>query len=328
MKRSVFLATALLAAGSASANDSVAEIGAGGIVLGSTDAVLLEKEVLFISPSLVTVDYVFRNQSDKDVDTIVAFPMPVIEPSFDSDISIPEQESDNFLGFSVTHDGQPVTPSLDQRAFAAGVDVTEDLKARAIPLMPTADVVTKALAGLPDDVKGDWIARGLIREDEFDAGQGLQKEVSARWGLRSAYWWKAQFPAGKALAVSHRYKPAVGASAGLSFFFDGKRGDLWDEYAGKYCIDDGFEKALKKKTDAGVTMVEKRIDYILTSGGNWATGTIGSFTLAIDKGSPDALVSFCGEGVKKTGPTRFELTATDFYPERDIHILVAEPISD
>ncbi|MBN9000477.1 MAG: DUF4424 family protein, partial [Rhizobiales bacterium] len=32
--------------------------------------------------------------------------------------------------------------------------------------------------------------------------------------------------------------------------------------------------------------------------------------------------SFCGEGVKKTGPTTFELSADDFYPEDDLHLLI------
>ena len=50
-------------------------------------------------------------------------------------------------------------------------------------------------------------------------------------------------------------------------------------------------------------LMEQRLDYVLTTGGNWALGTIGDFKLTIDKGDPENLVSFCGENVKKTGPT-------------------------
>ena len=64
---------------------------------------------------------------------------------------------------------------------------------------------------------------------------------------------------------------------------------------------------------------ESWISYVLTTGANWG-GTIGRFHLTVDKGDADTLVSFCGNGVKKTGPTTFELTATDFYPERNIDI--------
>ena len=60
------------------ANDSVAEIGAGGLVLGRNYDIWLTREDLFLSKDLVTVDYVFENRSDKDVETVVAFPMPAI----------------------------------------------------------------------------------------------------------------------------------------------------------------------------------------------------------------------------------------------------------
>ena len=36
-------------------------------------------------------------------------------------------------------------------------------------------------------------------------------------------------------------------------------------------------------------------------------------------------MSFCGDNVKKVGPTTFEMKAKDFYPERDIDILLLKP---
>ena len=59
---------------------------------------------------------------------------------------------------------------------------------------------------------------------------------------------------------------------------------------------------------------------MLTTGANWA-GPIGTFRLIVDKGSEKNLVSFCGTGVAKTGPTTFELTYKDFVPDRDLDIL-------
>jgi len=66
------------------------------------------------------------------------------------------------------------------------------------------------------------------------------------------------------------------------------------------------------------------VSYILTTANNWAS-SIKDFRLVVDKGSPDALVSFCGKGVKKIGPTQFEMRATDFYPEHELEILIATP---
>jgi hypothetical protein len=71
-------------------------------------------------------------------------------------------------------------------------------------------------------------------------------------------------------------------------------------------------------------LVENWISYVLTTGANWA-GPIKTFTLVVDKGESDNYVSFCGTDVKKTGPTTFEMTATDFYPEKDLDILLLVP---
>ena len=68
-----------LAAGSAFANDSIGELGTGGIILSRTDAVSMMSENLSIGLDRVTVDYVFKNTTDKDVEALVAFPMPDID---------------------------------------------------------------------------------------------------------------------------------------------------------------------------------------------------------------------------------------------------------
>jgi hypothetical protein len=64
---------------------------------------------------------------------------------------------------------------------------------------------------------------------------------------------------------------------------------------------------------------EEYLSYVITSGANWA-GPIGTFRLVVDKGD-STLVSFCGDGVRKIGPTTFEMTAKDYTPKRDIDVL-------
>ena len=61
----------------------------------------------------------------------------------------------------------------------------------------------------------------------------------------------------------------------------------------------------------------------LKTGNNWG-GPIKSFTLTVDKGDPRNLISFCGAGVTKTGPTTFRMKADDFYPEKDLEILIPQ----
>lgn len=325
MLRKALFASLALGIAPAGANDSTAELSTGGLILSRTDAVSMESEELFLSREKVTVDYVFRNGSDKDVDTIVAFPMPEISGSPYTIPSIPNDPSDNFLGFEVMQDGTAVKPSLEQRAFAAGIDVSADLKAQNIPFYPFGEAATDALAKLPADVAQDWVDRGMIVVDEYDDGSGWKSVRTPFWQLRSTYWWRTTFPAGKDVRVSHRYKPSVGGTVGLTFFWDGKFQGQYDDYKKRYCMDSAFENAVRKASrqgsDAAPALFESRLAYVLTTGGNWALGSIGKFKLTVDKGSPDSLVSFCGTNVRKVGPTTFEMTADEFYPEHDLDIL-------
>ncbi|MGB3898548.1 MAG: DUF4424 domain-containing protein [Mesorhizobium sp.] len=328
MLRRVLLAGLALTALPVFANDSTAELGTGGLILSRSDSIAMESEDLFISRDRITVDYVFRNGSETDIDTIVAFPMPDIEGNPDRMVAIPNDPSDNFLGFEVTSDGKEIKPQLEQRAFAAELEIGADLKAQGVPLYPAGEATAAALEKLPQDVADDWVRRGIIVVEEYDEGAGWKKVRTPYWKLQSTYWWRATFPAGKPVHVSHRYKPSVGGTAGLTFFYDGRFQGEYDAYRQRYCLDESFQNAVRKAAgrNAGSDpqMMESRIAYVLTTGGNWAAGSIGKFKLTIDKGDPKSLVSFCGNGVRKTGPTTFEMTADDFYPERNIDILLLD----
>lgn len=332
MFRSALLVCVMFAAAPAFANDSTAELSTGGLILSRNDVVAMVSEDLFISRDRVKVYYVFRNGSDADVTTIVAFPMPEIAGGPDINVSIPDDTSDNFLGFSGMSDGQPIDPQLEQKAFAVGLDVTAELAARGVSLNPFAQDVYGQLDQLPDDVADAWRERGLITINEYDDGSGWKKERTPLWELRSIYWWRATFPAGKDVHVSHSYTPSVGSTAGLAFYYDGQFQGDYDDYKSRYCMDSGFENAVRKAArtsgDNFPPFSESRIDYVLTTGGNWALGTIGKFRLTIDKGDPKSIVSFCGTGVKKIGPTTFRMEAEEFYPEQDIEILFLDPWDD
>ena len=147
----------VLAAGSAYANDSIGELGTGGIILSRTDAVSMVSEDLYVGLDKVTVDYVFKNSTDQDVDALVAFPMPDIDGTIYDRPYIPDDQSDNFLGFEVTVDGKEVKPTLEQKAFALGIDVGDLLKANNVPVNPLTQPVFTALEALSEQTAQDWI---------------------------------------------------------------------------------------------------------------------------------------------------------------------------
>lgn len=325
MRRLAVLLVAVAAATSARANDSTAELGAGGLVYVTTDAVRMTSEDLSIAMDEVRVRYTFENRSDRDVTTLVAFPMPDIKGSLDFLGAVPAEDPVNFLAFRTTVDGRAVEAKVQQRATALGIDQTALLQSLGIPLAPQLEATRAALDGLPRDKWDELVNLGLAVPDEFDAGRGWEKHLAPNWLLSTAYYWQQTFPAGRTVTVEHRYRPSVGMTAG-TIFSDGdvRKAAFFADYQRKYCIDDGFIRAARKAAAGRAAddyLVELRIEYILTTAANWA-GAIDRFRVTIDKGRPGNLVSFCGTGVKKTGPTTFEMSAENFYPERDLDILI------
>lgn len=326
MTRTLPLLLALLAPLPAVANDSVAELTTGGLILSRSDAVQMLREDLAISAQAISVDYVFRNQTDQPVDSLVAFPMPPVSGSVDMMVAVPEDGPGNLYGFTVTQDGAAITPQLHQRAEALGLDIGADLAAQNVPFAPYGAATVAALSRLAPEVAADWTRRGLMTEISFDAGQGMQVERVPLWTWQASYWWPTRFAAGQDVRVSHRYTPSVGASAGVALLYEQPGSALWADYQRRYCVDAAFEKALRAaEARHGGQLMEQRIAYVLGTGGNWAEGAIGRFHLTIDKGRPDALVSFCGTGVKKTAPTTFVMEATDYLPPEMLEVLIVSP---
>jgi hypothetical protein len=122
-------AGALFWSASAGANDSTAELAAGGLVLTKSAAIEMRAEDLFISARQVQVRYRFANASARDVTVTVAFPMPdITTEGVDDMLSIPTQDPVNILGFATHVDGKPVVAQVEQKAIKHGVDETAYLR--------------------------------------------------------------------------------------------------------------------------------------------------------------------------------------------------------
>jgi hypothetical protein len=321
---------ASLSATPALANDTTAELKTGGLEYTRSGEISMEEETLYVSPKQVHVDYVFRNTADKPIETYVAFPMPDIGGGPEQNVDAGDTESDNFLGFTVTQDGAAITPTLQQRVYVGDIDMTDVVAAAGVPMNPQSQRAREALSKLPEETLADWQTRGLIIPDIFDDGSGMKTEYAPMWTLKSAYYWKTRFDVGKDIKVSHTYRPSVGSTVATTFLDenDEPKGERFEEYKKKFCVDDAFVKLARQSNEsmrAGEPyLVEHWISYVLTTGANWY-GPIKKFTLIVDKGEQDNFVSFCGDGVRKTGPTTFEMTTSDFYPEKDLDILLLVP---
>lgn len=331
MRTLLVAAAAVMMSAPALANDTMSVLGAGGLVFVTNEQIAMESEDLSISKEEVKVVYQFRNKSDEDQHILVAFPMPDIQGSGNFMVGIPTEDPDNIFGFTTTFDGQPVDATLHQYAFAAGIDQSELLRELGVPLAPFGEKTIEALNALGDADKKRLLELGLAFPMEYDSGDGWRIDLNPAWTLRSTYSWEATFPAGKPVEVVHTYKPSVGGTVGVVFLAE-PYGDYdpATAYQKKYCTDENFAKAVRKTLTNpddvySAPFTETWLSYIWSTGGNWS-GPIGTFTLTVDKGRPENLVSFCGENVEKIGPTTFRMTAKDFFPpwDRELDILILE----
>jgi hypothetical protein len=256
--------------------------------------------------------------------------MPDITGSVDMAIAIPDPAKDNFLGFVTRVDGKPVDSQVEQRAFLTAegkpeVEITDRLKGLGVPLVPTVEAAGAALSKLSAQQRKALADAEVVYPLDVDLGKAAHVDWVPLWTLRSKFWRKQIFPAGRDVSVEQTYTPGTGSQSTLSFGAPDLSAAQAAHYRETYCTDGPFASAVQSlyreanAPNAKLGAFEEYLSYVITSGANWA-GPIGTFRLVIDKGDT-TLVSFCGEGVRKIGPTTFEMIAKDYTPKRDIDVL-------
>ena len=100
------------------ADDGAASIAAGGIVMEREPRITMQKEVLRISVEKVSVDYEFRNDTDKSITTEIAFPVPPYSLDWDT-YSI---NSQGFDDFHLTVQQKPTHFDVETKAMLKGRD--------------------------------------------------------------------------------------------------------------------------------------------------------------------------------------------------------------
>ena len=225
---------------------------------------LLGLELFFLVPEFLAFENV----------PVIAFPMPRISMSTaGEDIVIPNENSDNFLDFSTSVNGRPISARTELRAYQNNHEITSILRAARVPLTPNRQKTQSALDRLPK-----FKLRELLRDNLVDA-------AGPRWSLATTYYFSLVFPAGKETRVEHQYRPSVGSSNVTSLGDPNLKSKSWiKEKMAKYCIDDATLKVIasaKKPPhmDYGSPFTEDRISYILRTGANWM-GRLLIFTLS------------------------------------------------
>lgn len=320
------LAAALAAAvpGAVFANDSEAAFALGGLTLVESRNISMDAEDLYISREEVRVAYRFTNRSSQDVETLVSFPVPGLPHGPDSEIDYVSYPDFRDLKFTTTIDGRPVKLDLVERAEVAGRDVTARVAALGWKLrwFESYEATVASIEKLSAARKAELRREGLLRPHQDNADT-----LIPAWKLVTHVTRRQRFPAGRTVAVTHRYRPYTGGSVSGGLFPSARSAETLNAYAREHCTDRdfiaSFDRRMAQKGPGTAHYRETWIEYFLKSGANWR-GPIGLFRLVIDKGKADSLVSFCMNGVRKISPTRFEVRKRNFEPDRDLDILIVD----
>jgi hypothetical protein len=295
------------------ANDSPARLGIGGITFTKNKQIRMLEEVLEISTKKIRVTYRFLNESDKDIDTTVAFPLPPYGAAAAPLEGPPSEPNPSFLlgKFRSLVNGRSVATQVERKAVVGEQDVTDRLRGlglsdeRIFSFDPTPGQLS-ALERLGGEKKG------------------LLESNVPGWKIAETAFWQQTFPSRKEIVIEHDYEPIVGETGnkpyqkGFGYF------DLPTAYYGEslrdVCLDDITRRAIENRIrpyadkDETVSVDLKHVEYILGTGRNWK-GPIGQFTLRIEKENPDQLISLCFPGKPiKVSPTVYEFRQMDFVP--------------
>ena len=316
------LVAVALAASLASANDGILEKAAGGLVFTHSDDIDMLSEDLFVSLDRIRVRYAFRNQTDRDVRVTVGFPLPDhdLRADFYGDTAYPTE-------FRTLVDGRPVATQVEYRALWQDVDHSDLLNRLGVPIMYAegGDIapIERALSALPAAERERLLALGLV-EPLDENGDG--RTLTPLWTVREIWHWEQVFPAGRDLRIEHSYRPGAGGTIGTGLAPGAVDEDVNRGMIERYCIDENFmaafERVVRRSPDR--LIAEHNVSYILTTGAGWRS-PIGEFRLVVDKGRAENLVSFCEEGVRRIGPTRFEVRRRNWRPTRDLHVVILQP---
>lgn len=327
--RELFIAALLCAVAvtPALADDSSAMLGAGGLQFTKAADIRMAREDLFISPNAVRIRYAFTNDGAKDVDTLVAFPLPDIDTYEYKESPVGTMVNDpvNFVGFKAIADGRAVPVQVEQRAFIGNRDVTQGVKAAGLPVNMVAGDGYALLDRMPAARKKALEQAGIAENG------GSADEEFPKWTARTKFYWMQHFPAGKTVIVEHSYHPVTGQAFFTDYELNKKDDAAGRNWQGDYCMDGPTLAAIRQKLAArkkaapdNALLNITSTDFILKTANNWKGG-IGTLHLTVDKLKPDNILSMCWNGaLKKTGPTTFESTLNDVQPSRDIQIAVLE----
>ncbi|HWR59493.1 MAG TPA: DUF4424 family protein [Thermodesulfovibrionales bacterium] len=299
---------------------------ASGIVVRDEKNIQIEREDLYISRSEIQVSYIFRNTSDTDIVTEIAFPIPAHDYDPTGRITYPLHGD-----FQVEVGGKKTKHKEMSRALIGKKDVTATLKRLNISFKDfdneqrRGKVFGRYFNELSKSKQQELIRLGVVKLDNQESGD--EPWYVPAWSVETIYHWRQSFPAQKTVSIKHTYTPntshTVNGDEDKNFI--SRRKVVSDArniaLAELLCLNDELKKWEKRRR----WMLDVHIvDYILTTANHWKK-PIKKFHLVIEADNTPAnneRVSTCFENnrLKKINNWRYEMTIDDFIPKDEISV--------
>jgi hypothetical protein len=328
MKSSVAAFPLILLAGAAFAGpiisgDSTPPRPIGGFVLEGGEGIIVESQAIEISRDNVTIKYEYTNTTGQDIEAAMVLAMP--DQSYrEADLHGVYQQSQQ-INPGVTINGTAIDLLSDVKTTADGTDIGPLLEAaRITPFAQLQDEnATPALSTVDPDVVEQLVELGALT----NLGDQANPEYFEQWDVSETLSHKQLFPAGETVSVELIYDPLYGESVGGGFDPEAREDANWATgFKQTYCVDNatlkGFDKNVAKYRSANNPSGYN--EFRIAFAGLPNATPVKNFSVTIDKGATTAIVSFCGDDVKKISPTRFEMRKTNFAPTGPINIVIAD----
>lgn len=309
------------------ANDSMSELAAGGLVLITNDDIVMQKEDLYLSENEIKIRYEMRNESQKIIKARVAFPLPEIPHITPSgfttskggyNIAIQPPTDPNILDFSVVVNGNVINPDVEMKALLRGKDIASDLA-----LIGGQSLVLRSGEFMLDETPiSDQLRAQLMAIGAFEKVDELIYKLP--WLTYVTYHWVQDFPPGVTV-IEHRYTPVIGRH--LVTFSRNNKINIsgFDHGASRYCITPKMRQEIKNLSVAKAEndpLFANTLGYILKTGAHWKGRAIEEFNITIQASDRTQITSLCTKiPLVKKRQNEFFATMKNYKPNKDLNII-------
>ena len=310
------LVGASVGASTSKAGNAFSGIAAGGLEVSNTHDIGVQRQILTISPGMITSEYVLRNKSKQMVEAVMSFRAPAypvgqaFSPKGATDLGpMPRL---NYFDFSAQVGHKIIRLKHEARAYIFDPivgdrrEVTQMLEKSAIPLLVERAAIQNAIEHLPPLKRRALISAGALRI--------VNDAAIPAWELETRFYWDQPFEPGETLKVNFEYHP-INANGIFSL-------EELDEE--RYCLSNWGRKRVEQltaeKIQSGRPLFFHGLTYKLRNP-TQGQGPIAEFNLKIVPGTDTQVLSFCQYQLRYIDEETLGYVRKNFTPHGDIDLL-------